>query len=304
MRWWAALLLAGCTVPDLHSGNLQCAPAQRCPDGFHCAADDRCWRSGDDPDLGVAADLALADGPAADLAQPDLARPDLAGSHDLATVEASKCAGSTALLCDGFEAAALNAQWAVGAVNGTAEIDSARAFRGGRSLHLHTAQVADGGAGVEATIGETRTFPQSGATVYVRVWAYLQSPYPAAAFDQFINFLDGSNGGIAYVLFNGLPLLNAYALPTQAFVPGSAPPIPLDRWTCLQMSITQIGASGTVHLMVDGVTSDATASNATTTAMVGVHLGPQFNGGGAGFGASDVWLDEVIVDNQSISCGD
>lgn len=299
MRW--LLLLVACTVPDLHSGNLQCASGRVCPDGFHCAADDRCWKDGSDPDLAVMeADLA---------ALPDLGTVDLSHPRDAAMADAaidasvgSKCATSKALLCDGFEMAALDPEWSITGMNGTVAVDQTRFYRGGRSLYLHTGQVPDGGS-AQATVEETRTFPQNGATLYLRAWIYVQSPYPAEAFDQFVNFVDAAFAGIAYVWFNGLPLLNAYTTP-NVFKVGTQPAIPLDRWFCLQMSVPQTGATGTVHLSIDGVDSDATSAGVATPSMVGVHLGLQFNGGGAGFGPADVWVDEVIVDTSAISCND
>ena len=50
----AALVTAGCaSLPD--DGALMCSAdsANRCPSGFHCADDNRCYRDGHDPDLGI-----------------------------------------------------------------------------------------------------------------------------------------------------------------------------------------------------------------------------------------------------------
>jgi hypothetical protein len=71
-----ALVLAGCFSPSYSSGGLVCGEGtQPCPEGYHCAADHRCWKDGEDPDL---ANLS----PAVDLSTPgDLALlpPDFAG---------------------------------------------------------------------------------------------------------------------------------------------------------------------------------------------------------------------------------
>src|SRR5207247_3640363 len=113
-------------------------------------------------------------------------------------------------LCDGSQGAALDAQWQIGPASSNVTPDSARAYRGKASLHLHTdAAPADTDPG--SGLFESRTFPQS-TTLYLRVWAFFPSPFPGA-FDQLINFIDAQGGGIAYAIKNGFPVLNAYTQP-------------------------------------------------------------------------------------------
>jgi hypothetical protein len=58
--------LAACDL-DLADGRLLCNHAGKaCPDGYHCAADDRCWRNGHEPDL-AGTDLGGVDAGAPDL---------------------------------------------------------------------------------------------------------------------------------------------------------------------------------------------------------------------------------------------
>lgn len=48
------ILLGGCFSPQYGSGDLLCSvPDRRCPEGFHCAFDGRCWRDGEDPSNGL-----------------------------------------------------------------------------------------------------------------------------------------------------------------------------------------------------------------------------------------------------------
>lgn len=54
----AIALLGGCFSPDYGDGTLQCAAGGVCPPGLHCAADNRCYKQGSDPDLSVALDMA------------------------------------------------------------------------------------------------------------------------------------------------------------------------------------------------------------------------------------------------------
>jgi hypothetical protein len=47
-----ALLLASCYSPTFHDGALRCGnDTPRCPDGYHCAADNTCWADGHDPTI-------------------------------------------------------------------------------------------------------------------------------------------------------------------------------------------------------------------------------------------------------------
>jgi len=51
----AVLLVSACSYRARPvSGQQQCGPVagKRCPDGYHCAVDDRCWKNGEGPDGG------------------------------------------------------------------------------------------------------------------------------------------------------------------------------------------------------------------------------------------------------------
>lgn len=50
MRRLLVLVVAGCYQPAPPNGALLCSTDHKCPDGYHCAIDDTCWRIGDDPD--------------------------------------------------------------------------------------------------------------------------------------------------------------------------------------------------------------------------------------------------------------
>jgi hypothetical protein len=44
--------MIGCFSPDYHDGSFVCdTNLPRCPEGFHCAADETCWHNGHEPDL-------------------------------------------------------------------------------------------------------------------------------------------------------------------------------------------------------------------------------------------------------------
>jgi FG-GAP repeat protein/VCBS repeat protein len=49
-RCLIAVLVAGCYAPSPPNGALLCGGHQECPEGYHCAVDNTCWRTGEDPD--------------------------------------------------------------------------------------------------------------------------------------------------------------------------------------------------------------------------------------------------------------
>src|SRR5689334_12841118 len=58
----AAVALSGCLHPNPVDGAIICSvPARECPDGYHCATDDRCWSDGHDPDGGASDDGSMGD---------------------------------------------------------------------------------------------------------------------------------------------------------------------------------------------------------------------------------------------------
>lgn len=68
-----ALALAGCFSPKYGNGHLKCADGQTCPDGYHCAADNTCWKNGSDP--GSQDDMAMTGTDDGGTPMPDLAPP-------------------------------------------------------------------------------------------------------------------------------------------------------------------------------------------------------------------------------------
>jgi hypothetical protein len=45
----AVLLAAGCYSANVPDGKLKCSTDGKCPDGYHCATDQTCWKNGHDP---------------------------------------------------------------------------------------------------------------------------------------------------------------------------------------------------------------------------------------------------------------
>ena len=60
--------VAGCFSPKYANGELRCSQGTHpCPDGYHCAFDNTCWKNGSDPTSGDSADMG---GAAIDMMQP------------------------------------------------------------------------------------------------------------------------------------------------------------------------------------------------------------------------------------------
>jgi hypothetical protein len=292
----------GCSTPQFGDGHLQCAGSvPACPDHFYCASDQRCWRLGfgpasgpGDSDLGVPDDLAVQ--PDQDLGTPPNA--DLAAPPDLGNP--SLCSGLNVKICDGFEKTTLNTTtWdpQTGGSGSSINIDTTRAYRGHSSLRLHHDALANIPA--NATIEEGGTFPTG--TIYVRVWAYLPSPI-ANTIMQVVNLTDNSVYGVAYMINNGHPGINDYT-PPLAFDYANNQTVPRDRWTCLQMSATQSGTTGDIHIFVDGTEVNVAQLGAPLSTLAGLSLGLSYPNA-VTLPAEDMWIDEIIVDTKPTTCAE
>ena len=83
----------------------------------------------------------------------------------------------------------------------------------------------------------------------------------------------------------------------------SATTIPTGEWVCLALSISQSGATGAVKLFVKDVeVADVTAGAAGTPSMSHVYLGLDWVGNPASFAATDVWIDEVVINDSPVTC--
>jgi hypothetical protein len=309
------ILLIACGQPQYVSGHLHCAASGRaCPDDFYCGAGGLCWKNGSGPEMG-AADLAmpsledLAMLPIPDLAGSDFAGadlkplPDLSVAFDLSSSDMSHavslCPG-TYKLCDGFEAATISsANWNQDTNGGTFTIDTGFAYRGNQSLHIHNNGSANAGANPFTNLTNFSAFPLSG-TAYARAFFYFPPSYPGA-FNQVLNFANGSGDGAAFATKNGHPVLNDYTAPTA--YNESATTIPTGKWVCLSLSIAQGASTGTAKLFVDDVeVADVTATGVGTPTMSHIYIGVDWVNNPASFPANDVWVDEVIINDSPVTC--
>jgi hypothetical protein len=299
---WLVLFLAACTEPSYTSGHLRCASSGRaCPDSFFCA-EGRCWRDGTDLASVPVVDSGVADLPAIDLAgvtTPDLStRADLAVGPDM-RLPSTTCGTVGVKLCDPFET--LGSRWASTTNAGcSVAIDPGRSYRGGTSAHFHCNTLSAAAAETSVTILSMDQLPVSG-TLYARVWGYLGAGFPASM-NQMINFSNAAGDGMSYSMEQGHPVNDDYTSPKQ-FSTSTMTTIPTGRWVCFQIQIDQSASSGAVKLFLDGAdVTDVDFTAAATPSLTQLYLGLDWFNTPASFPASDLWLDELILDDKPVTC--
>jgi hypothetical protein len=246
-----------------------------------------------------------------------------AGSGDAVSGEflgASRCADSGFLVCDSFEADSIDS--ALWKPTGKVSIDSTRAARGGKSLHVTT------GATGYSYLTTKKIFPAAMNRYYGRLFAYF-SPLPTTPTWAHWTIVgassDKSDDGEIRVggQFDGK--INRFGVgtdhgPTGDWTnldndPKGAPKaVPEGSWVCVEW--LHDGATNETRFYWDG---EEHASLATTPDVKrqgntsAKYLLPNFSSLWVGFwnydqGKSvtpdhfDVWIDEVALDDQRIGC--
>ena len=240
-------------------------------------------------DILFAPDLARA---SPDLGHPDLAQTDL-GNPSLCTV-------ANALLCDGFEAAGLQSPpWWMVAWNASIGPDTARAYRGTQSIHVHTDNAVPTHDAFQSELTETAVAPTP--DFFVRAYVFVPSPMPLAQM-RMIGVLqaDGPNlGPSLYAAPNQLQLILANGISSTAPIQ-----LPLDHWVCLELEVVTATA-GAMHFWIDGEAVPALdyAGDTTTSPLVGrVSLGAAFFGKTSPQPVFDYWFDEIVFDDKRVGC--
>jgi hypothetical protein len=214
----------------------------------------------------------------------------------------SRCSGLAVRVCDGFEEGTLNPRWRIDSNGGTATLDRTRAYRGGASLRLHTNQFPPSNPGPHTEIITQDGFPITG-TAYVRAWFYFPSPRPGS-YDQTLNLADALGTGMAAGVQGGALTANDYT--RGQFGASKLATVPTDRWTCLRFAIPS-GMSGKTQLFVDGMEAtdvEFAAATAPQPTVTHLYVGLNWNDNAPNLPAYDVWLDELIIHDQPVTCAD
>jgi hypothetical protein len=205
------------------------------------------------------------------------------------------------LICDGFESATIGGAWNSAQINGSVTIDSVHVHRGTRAFHAHTNAGASGDTR-KAEVSDNTSLPMSSTPriLYARTWAFFPSPHNAA-YNQFITFANGA-GGFALGDQNLEVVTNHFN--STDFAESATQALPLDRWACFQFEIPT-DQTGTMRGFVDGVeVADlAVPISPAEATMTQVFIGIDWNLDRT-VPATDVWFDDVIVDDAPISCAD
>lgn len=232
-----------------------------------------------------------------------LGGPGDAGSSDAsgggADAMAPVACAADMLICDSFEPGL--GPWNRNTTNGTIEVDTTRAYRGTSSVHAHTNAIPSTTAtNPSAILTSSRGLPVTG-TVHARVWFYIRSPHASGEFDQLINLVDLGGNGISLGTRNGVMTANDYT--DVEYAESATAQLPLDRWACMQLSIPS-GTTGTTRVFLDGaeVTDIALPKTTPQPAPARVEIGVQWVATVTSWPATDVWFDDVIVDDQPITC--
>jgi hypothetical protein len=235
-------------------------------------------------------DACLADGGASDLAAPDLMPPP------------SVCPAGVAF-CDGFETATLASHWDTNNIQGaTYSVDTARSYRGARSLKLHHDAVAPM-AVAQAALGESQSFPTS--DFFVRVFVY--DPSPAVGVNEALLFAMQSAtpyGQISLEIDDQLDVITFNNVASPTVYTASQTAFPLDRWVCLEWEVIAT-SSGSDRLWLDGneVTALHVTQNLSATPPIdAMQFGISVYKPAAAVPAHDIWYDEVIVDGARVGC--
>lgn len=220
-------------------------------------------------------------------------------------------------LCEGFEAESLNTD--IWSVRGPAPtIDDTRAARGSRSAHFHT--VDNGLSYIEQTV----TFPASDNRYFGRMFVYFDSMPTAPQWAHWS--LAGANGSgtDAEIRVGGQydNVINRFGVgsdygPTGDWTildddpAGSPREVPVREWICVEW--LHDGSAHETRFYWDGVehTSLFTSADDHGGDDAEQYLLPEFESVWVGWwlyqpdtepGEFDVWIDEVVFDDERVGC--
>jgi hypothetical protein len=253
------------------------------------------------------------------------------GGRDLSANRAgflgdSRCAAAGVQLCEDFESGMLNAATWMPLISGNGTmpfVDTLQAARGKHALHI----VANGAG--QASIAETKTFPEANDTYFGRAFYYFSSlptspPQAFAHFDVVAAIGTGVKGetkvfGMTNRMTNNL----VFGVGTDAMgdlggthevsildndPPGAAKPIPIKQWVCLEWM--HKGDTKETRLWVDATEHPSLATSTTMNGAGGkLYALPQFTQVAIGWHewqASalkfELWVDEIAIDKERIGC--
>lgn len=227
----------------------------------------------------------------------------LASCYDLDKLRAStssRCVGLPLQLCEGFETGALASRWTPALAGATLAIDGNFAYRGTHSLRVDAPLSA--GPTVQAEITEHDTFPAS--DFFMRAFLYLPAATPPAPLRVMTPFQ--TTPPLTGIAFYVVPTSSGFSPRISDSIGHQTydtlmPSFATDRWVCLEWELL-VGTPGQVHVWVDDVeyTDLALRFDTMTSPPFGTLAFGLLRQGAAP--AHSLWLDELAVDTQRITC--
>jgi hypothetical protein len=210
---------------------------------------------------------------------------------------AVKCPNADTLVCDDFEASALDPQWSTVLSNGTLTLDATRAARGNSSLHTTV-----GSGGGTAMISLKTTVPLDGQRLWGRMFVYVPSSAQssltghsnlvtaAGRNDLGANSVDAvmvGGGVIGSLFWQDSPGVDISALGLQTHVP-------LDRWFCVEWDFN--GVARELNTYLDGqLVPMSKLSGYHPPLSATLDVGVQFS-------VAEAWFDSVAFSRTRIGC--
>lgn len=231
----------------------------------------------------------------------DASDADSAASDDVAPFVACR---PEYLLCDTFESDTLATFWTTGGTGGgTATIDGAVSNRGSRSVRFSMPTSA---AGVDAGIylANNGSFITTATSLWTRVFVRINAlPVNTNALELISLQRSASSGNFVFVRSTQLQLYSQF----DGKQAGTGQPIPVNTWVCLVWKLTfattPTGVSTLTSDALPFVVLDDTITQADPIVdelTLGTYFAPtNIDDVQPAF---DLWADDLIVDDEVISC--
>jgi hypothetical protein len=268
------VLGAGCLSP-LPPGRARCASeAPRCPNGYFCASDGRCWQDGGGPDAAVGGDPTC--------------------SH---------------VLCEHFDNPAIDSSvwqvintlptnWTMAQEDGTA--GGVPPAHGARALHVHERAVTVG-ASPTLSLNTIKGLPR--ARLYLRYYIYVTGGYPAHPPNPAGITLYSQAGRLGFTITGYV--VSMWGQWTGSAI-GSPSPIgslmvSLNQWHCIEADLDLEAPNGQVQVNVDGVSDPALAITLPSSQITEMRVVDE-EGDTGNIPDVEFWIDELVIDSSPIGC--
>jgi hypothetical protein len=224
------------------------------------------------------------------------------GTNDSPSGDAAPACSPTFDLCDGFEAATIDTTtWSVDAM---VTLDSTRAHRGSKSVHVHTAAFSANTSSY-TNLAETKTIAGS-TTFWVRSWFWLSGlPATNNGMELISAEQSGVGGDYVFVFSDSTHIYTQFGNDSQV----SMTTVPIGSWFCVVWKVVR-STSTTGSLDLTGDVATLSLPNVKTDSATAPMDVLVF---GMGFASSntpttqpalDLWIDDVIVDGAPLTCAD